>query len=310
MVFLTLKRILAAVPTVIGVTLVLFIALRVLPGDPVQTILAGAPSTPEVAQQLRIQFGLDKGIVAQYFIYLGNLFTGDLGKSYATRESVTSMIGGQIGPTLQLAISAAILSAVVGIVLGSLAAMYRGRWLDIVIRILSLFNASTPSFWVGLLFIMIFSFGLNWFPATGNTGIKTLILPAVTLGLSAAGTVTRLVRNSVIDVLGENFVTALHSKGLSKRTIVMKHVLRNAVIPTITIVGLQLGALIAGAVIVEAVFARQGLGQMLLQGIGTSDFPVIQGVVLVIALIYILVNIIVDVSYAYIDPRVRESIAK
>lgn len=308
--FFILKRIAAAIPTILGVTIVLFIALRLLPGDPVAVILGSAPATPEVEAALREQFGLNKPIWAQYFDYLGNLLTFDLGTSYSTREAVTSMVAGQILPTLQLAFAAAAVSAVSGILFGSLAAMNKGRWPDVVIRILSLVNTSMPSFWVGLLLIMLFSFRLNWFPAAGSGDLSTLVLPAIALGLSAGGTVARLVRNSVTDVLGENFVSALYAKGLSRQVIVLKHVLRNAVIPTVTVVGLQLGALVAGAVIVEAVFARQGLGQMLIQGIGSNDFPVIQGVVLVIAVIYVLINIAVDISYAYIDPRIRRSISK
>ena len=308
--FFILKRIAAAIPTLLGVTVVLFIALRMLPGDPVAVILGSAPATPEVEAALREQFGLNKPVWQQYLEFLGNALSFDFGQSYSTRDSVTTMIGDQIAPTLQLALAAAVVSAVSGIIFGSLAAMNKGRWPDVVIRVLSLINTSTPSFWVGLLLIMVFSFKLNWFPASGSGDLSTLVLPAVALGLSAGGTVARLVRNSVVDVLGENFVSALHAKGLSQQVIVLKHVLRNAIIPTVTIVGLQLGALVAGAVIVEAVFSRQGLGQMLVQAIAGNDFPVVQGVVLVIALIYILINIVVDVSYAYIDPRIRRSLNK
>lgn len=308
--YFILKRFAAAIPTLIGVTIVLFVALRLLPGDPVAVILGSAPSTPEVEAQLRAEFGLDKPFWQQYLDYLGNALRFDFGTSYSTREPVTEMIAGQILPTLQLSFAAAVVSGVTGIVFGAFAAMYKGRWPDVLIRILSLINTSMPSFWVGLLLIMLFSFTLNLFPAAGSGGIDTLVLPAIALGLAAGGTVARLVRNSVVDVLGENFVSALHAKGLSQQVIVLKHVLRNAIIPTVTVVGLQFGALVAGAVIVEAVFARQGLGQMLMQGLGSNDFPVIQGVVLVIALIYILINILVDVSYAYIDPRIRLSLAK
>jgi peptide/nickel transport system permease protein len=304
------KRVVAALPTLLGVTVILFVALRLLPGDPVAAILAGSPATPELVATLRAEFGLDASVWQQYWTFLTNALSGDLGTSYATRQPVSTMIAEQIGPTLQLALAAALVSAVTGILLGSLAALRRGGLLDSVIRILSLVTTAMPSFWVGLLLIMLFSFRLGWFPATGNAGLSALVLPALTLGLSAAGTVTRLVRNSVIEVVGDPFVGALHAKGLRPRTVVMTHVLRNAVIPTVTVVGLQLGALVAGAVIVEAVFSRQGLGQMLVQAIGGNDYPVIQGVVLVIAVIYIVINIVVDVSYAFIDPRVRSSLGR
>lgn len=308
--FVILKRIGVGIPTLLGVTIILFITLRLLPGDPISVLTAGAPATPGTIDALREQFGLDRSIPEQYFAFLVSALRLDFGLSYATRQPVAVMIGQQIWPTIQLALAAAAVSAVVGILLGSLAAMYRDRWPDNVIRVLSLVNTSMPSFWVGLLLIILFAFTLRMLPATGSSGPGSLVLPAVTLGLSAAGTVTRLVRNSVIEVLSENFVTALHAKGLSQRTVVMKHVLRNAIIPTVTIVGLQLGALVAGAVIVETVFARQGIGQMLVQAIGAKDYPVVQAVVLVIAVIYIAINIVVDISYAYIDPRVREAVRR
>jgi peptide/nickel transport system permease protein len=304
------RRVVAAVPTVLGVSVILFVALRLLPGDPVAAILAGSPATPELVADLRAQFGLDEPVWRQYWTFLTSALSGDLGTSYATRQPVSTMIAQQIGPTLQLAVAAALVSAVTGILLGSFAALRRNGVLDSAIRVLSLVSTSMPSFWVGLLMIMLFSFQLGWFPATGNVGIASLVLPALTLGLSAAGTVTRLVRNSVIEVVGDPFVAALHAKGLRPRVVVMKHVLRNAVIPTVTVVGLQLGALVAGAVIVEAVFSRQGLGQMLVQAIGGNDYPVIQGVVFVIAVIYIVINIVVDISYAFIDPRVRSSLSR
>jgi len=303
------KRVLAAVPTLIGVTIILFITLRLLPGDPIAVLLAGAPVTPDVLANLRAEFGLDQSLPQQYWTFLINALHLDLGVSYSSRQPVTELIAANIGATLQLALTAAAISAVTGVVLGSLAAIRRNGLLDGAIRIVSLVNTSMPSFWSGLLLIMVFSFRLQWFPATGSGGLASLVLPALTLGLAAAGTVTRLVRNSVIEVLGENFVVALYAKGLRSQVVVMKHVLRNAVIPIVTIVGLQVGGLIAGSVIVEAVFTRQGIGQMLVSAIGSQDYPVIQGVVLVIAVIYIVVNILVDVSYAFIDPRVRSMLA-
>ncbi|TNC22365.1 ABC transporter permease [Amycolatopsis alkalitolerans] len=310
MTYALVKRVLIAIPTLIGVTVILFITLRLLPGDPVSVLLGSSPSTPQVAASLRQQFGLDQPLWQQYLSFVKDAVTLDLGTSYSTRQPVTQVIGQQIWPTLQLALCAAAVSAVAGILLGSLSAIFRNSWLDGMIRVLSLISTAMPSFWVGLLLIMLFSFTLHLFPATGSAGAASLVLPSVTLGLSAAGVVTRLVRNSIIEVLGENFVTALHAKGLRTRVVVGKHVLRNAVIPTITIIGFQLGALLAGAVIVETVFARRGLGQTLVQAIQGQDYPVIQGVVLVIAAIYLLINIVVDVSYAYVDPRVRVAIGK
>jgi len=307
--FVIARRVLAGVPTLLGVTVLLFIALRLLPGDPIAALLGGASASPEVIASLRQQFGLDRSVPEQYWTFLTSALQLDFGTSYATRQPVTGMITAQIGSTLQLAGAAALISAVTGITLGSLAAIKRNSWIDGLVRVLSLVNTSMPSFWVGLLLIMFFSFQLGLFPATGSGSLAQLVLPAATLGLAAAGTVTRLVRNSVIEVLGENFVTALHAKGLRGRVIVVKHVLRNAIIPTVTVVGLQLGGLVAGSVIVETVFSRRGIGQTLVQAIGGQDYPVVQGVVLVIAVIYIVINIVVDISYAYIDPRVRSVLA-
>lgn len=308
MVSIVLKRVGLAIPTLIGVTIAVFITLRLLPGDPVSILTSGAPVTPEVRAELRQQFGLDDPLVGQWFAFARDALRLDFGVSFSTRQPVTDMISGQVWPTVQLALAAAVVSAAVGLILGSLAAMFQDTWLDGGVRVVSLVNTAMPSFWAGLLLIMVFSFRLGWFPATGNDGVDALVLPAITLGLSAAGTVTRLVRNSVLEVLGENFVTALHAKGLAPRVIVGKHVLRNAVIPTVTVVGYQLGALLAGAVIVETVFARQGLGRMLIQAVQNKDYPVIQGIVLIIAAAYIVINIAVDISYSFIDPRVRDAV--
>ncbi|QFG69480.1 ABC transporter permease [Ornithinimicrobium pratense] len=302
------RRLLAAIPTLLGVTVILFVALRLLPGDPVSVLIGVSQGSDEVADALREQFGLDDPPFIQYLHFLGSIFTGDLGTSYVTRQTVGSMIASQIAPTLILASAAALVSAVVGISLGALAAIQRDRWPDTLIRVLSLVFTAMPNFWLGLVFIVIFAFGLRLLPATGTDGLKFLILPAITLGLSASGVIARVVRNSLIETMDDSFVLALYAKGLRPRVVMVKHVLRNAVIPAVTVLGLQLGALIAGAVIVETVFARRGLGQVLVQAVANNDFPVIQGVVLVIAVIYIVINIVVDLSYAYIDPRVRSAV--
>jgi ABC-type dipeptide/oligopeptide/nickel transport system permease component len=304
-----IKRVLIGIPTLIGVTIALFLALRVMPGDPVSVLLAGNPATPEQIAALKHQFGLDGSLVHQYWIFVTSLLHWDLGTSYQYRQPVTTLISQQIGSTIQLALAAALVSAVVGIALGATAAIFRNTWLDNAIRVGSLIVTAMPSFWVGVLLIEILSFAIPIFPATGSGSFMQLVLPAATLGLSAAGTVTRLVRNSVIEVLGENFVTALYAKGLRQRVVIFKHVLRNAVIPTVTIVGLQIGALLAGAVIVETVFSRRGIGRMLIAAIDGQDYPMIQAIVLIIAIAYIGINIVVDVSYSFIDPRIRSAIS-
>lgn len=300
-----IARLLAAIPVLFGVTVLVFVVLRILPGDPVSVLLAGAPATPREVAALQHQFGLDQPLIVQYWEFVRQAAEGSFGTSYATRQGVASMIAGQIGATIQLTLAAALLTAVAGVAAGTLAAAFRDTWIDALIRYLSLLGTSMPSFWTGILLLTVFSFTVHLFPATGSGDLQQLVLPAVTLALAASGVVTRVVRNSVIEVLGENFVTALRAKGISERAILTRHVLRNAIIPAVTIIGLQIGALLAGAVIVEDVFARQGLGRLLVTGVQDKDYPVIQGTVLVIAVIYVLVNIVVDISYAYLDPRIR-----
>ena len=303
-----LKRLLQGVPTLLAVSLIVFLILRLVPGDPIRALLASSPPTPGLEERLREQLGLDRPLHEQFLSFLWNGLHGDFGISYTTRQAVTTVIGQQLMPTLQLALAATVLTAVLGIVFGVLAATYRNSVVDGAIRVFSLLGTSMPSFWVGLLLIMFVSFQLQLLPATGSGGFDRLILPAITLALPAAGVVTRIVRNNVLEVMGENFVTALRAKGIGGGTIMVKHVLRNAVIPGVTVVGLQIGVLLAGAVIVEQTFARQGIGKLLVQAILSGDFPVVQGIVLLIAAIYILINIIVDVAYTVIDPRIRMAV--
>ena len=308
MFLIILKRLLAGIPTLLAVALVVFLILRLVPGDPIRALLSSSPPSPGLEERLRSQLGLDVPIPQQFISFLWDALHGDFGSSYATRQPVTTVIGQQLMPTLQLALAATVLTAVLGITFGVLAATYRNSVLDGAIRLFSLLSASMPSFWVGLLLIMFVAFQLRLVPATGSGGFDQLILPAITLGLPAAGVVTRIVRNNVLEVLEENFVTALRAKGMSAGTIMLKHVLRSAVIPAVTVVGLQIGVLLAGAVIVEQTFARQGIGKLLVQAILSGDYPVVQGIVLLIAAIYILVNILVDIAYTVIDPRIRMAV--
>lgn len=305
-----LRRVLVAIPVVFGITILLFVTLRVLPGDPTESLLAEVPVTTEVRQQLTEQLGLNQPLFVQYWNFLWNALQGDLGRSFTTGQSVTEMIMSQMPATIRLTIAGVILTAVFGIGLGVLAAAYRDTWVDSTIRIFSLLGTGMPVFWTGSLLLLVFSFQLHIFPSTGNDGFMHLVLPATALGFLSAGLLTRLVRNSMVDLFGESFVLALHAKGLSNRVVTVRHVLRNALIPVVTVIGLQIGGLLSGAVISEIVFSRQGLGRLLVTGINSQDFPVVQGTVLVIAMIYVLVNIVVDVSYAYIDPRVRTAIAR
>lgn len=305
-----INRILIGIPVVCGAVVLIWLALHLLPGDPVAALLAGAPSTPQMEANLRHQYGLDKPLYIQFLIFLSNTAHLDFGRSYATNQPVSQMIASQAPATLELAGAAILLTAIFGVLFGVLAALYRDTIIDGLIRVLSLLGTAMPIFWTGILLLQVFSFHFHLFPATGTWGLAALVLPAVSLALFASGIVIRLVRNSMIEVLSENFVTALYAKGLRRSRVIFGHVLRNALIPAVTIVGLQIGGLLSGAVITETIFAREGIGRILVAGIEGKDYPVVQGTMLFIAVIYVAVNIVVDISYAYIDPRVRSAITR
>lgn len=305
-----LRRTLAAVPVLIGVSLAVFFTLRVLPSDPTSVLLEGITASPEVVESLTEELGLNEPLPVQYWEFVKGAAVGDLGTSFTTQQSVTAMIQSQMWATIQLTVTAVLLTTVIGITLGVLAAVFRDTWFDSVVRVISLLGTAMPIFWSGSLLMLVFSFGFQLLPATGSNGLQTLILPSIALAFLASGLLIRLVRTSMIEVLGENFVTALHAKGLTSWTVTARHVLRNALVPAVTVIGLQIGGLLSGAVVTEVVFARQGLGRLLITGINEQDFPVIQGVVLVISVIYLVVNIVVDISYAYIDPRIRTAMGQ
>lgn len=305
-----LRRTLAAVPVLIGVSLAVFFTLRVLPSDPTSVLLEGITASPEVVESLTEELGLNEPLPVQYWEFVKGAAVGDLGTSFTTQQSVTAMIQSQMWATIQLTVTAVLLTTVIGITLGVLAAVFRNTWFDSVVRVISLLGTAMPIFWSGSLLMLVFSFGFQLLPATGSNGLQTLILPSIALAFLASGLLIRLVRTSMIEVLGENFVTALHAKGLTSWTVTARHVLRNALVPAVTVIGLQIGGLLSGAVVTEVVFARQGLGRLLITGINEQDFPVIQGVVLVISVIYLVVNIVVDISYAYIDPRIRTAMGQ
>lgn len=303
-----LRRLLIGIPLVIGVSIVVFVILHLLPGDPVAAALAGAPATPAAIHRLRVQLGLNRPIWTQYWDFAVHAVRGDLGRSYTTGQHVTGLIGSQLGATIQLTVAAFILTAIVGVGGGVLAAVYKGRPIDSVLRVLSVWGSAMPQFWTGIMLIILFSFTLRWFPAAGTAGLDYLVLPAISLALLSAGIVIRIVRNSTLEALGQPYVTALQAKGLSRRVIIVRHVLRNALIPAVTVLGVQVGSLLSGAVIVEIVFGRQGIGSLLVNAIEQKNYPLVQGLILFISVAYVLVNLVVDISYAYLDPRVRVAV--
>jgi peptide/nickel transport system permease protein len=300
-----LQRLILALPVILGVSVLTFGMLHLVPGDPVAAMFIGqGGAKAEQLEQVREQLGLNDPIGVQYANYLKNLVQGDLGRSIRTNEPVSEMIARNFPPTLQLTIASMTLAIVLGVTLGVIAAIKRGSLVDNLTMMIALTGVSMPSFWLGLLLISVFSIRLNWFPIIGGNGWQGLVLPAFSLGFAAAAIIARMVRSSLLEVLGENYIVTARAKGLAERRVIVRHAFQNAAIPVLTIVGLQFGGLLAGAVIVESVFSRQGLGRMLVSALQSRDFPVAQGGVLFVATVYVLVNLVVDLLYSVVDPRI------
>jgi peptide/nickel transport system permease protein len=298
-------RLLTSIPVILGVSVLVFSMLHFLPGDPVVMMLGEAAGSPERIAELRTQLGLNDPLPVQYARFLGNAVQGDFGRSIRTNRPVFDEIREQAPNTIQLTLAGLGLAIVLGVLLGVLAGRFQNSWIDNVGMLVALIGVSMPSFWLGLLLIFVFALNLGWLPATGQGGVERLILPAFTLGVHAMAIIARLTRSNMIEVLGQEYVTTARAKGLSDRVVVVRHALRNALIPVLTVVGLQFGTLLGGAVIIETVFARQGMGRLAVEAILAKDFPIVQGVVLVAAVMYVLINLAVDVSYGFLDPRIR-----
>jgi peptide/nickel transport system permease protein len=281
--------------------------MNILPGDPVYAIADPTITPPEQIEAIRHQLGMDKPLSEQFFEYMKNFISGDFGRSRQTGERITDMLFGNFPKTLQLSVFALIVSIALGITLGMVAAIFRGKWPDALIRVFSLLTASMPTFWTGILLLLVFSIKYQWFPAMGSDGFKTLILPGMTLGLISSGMIIRMVRNSALDVISEQFIITLRAKGMPERIVMLKHVLRNVLIPTITIIGMQVANMLSGAVIVETIFSRRGVGRMVSTALLARDVPVVQGAVFFMSMVCVAANFLVDVSYAIIDPRVRKN---
>jgi ABC-type dipeptide/oligopeptide/nickel transport system permease component len=299
------RRVLAVVPVLFGVTLAVFSMLFLVPGDPVKMMLAEFVTSPAQIAQMRAQLHLDEPILRQYGRFVGNAVRGDLGTSIRSRRPVATEIGENAGSTAQLALASMAVAVSLGIPLGLVAALGRNSWLDVASMAVALLGVAMPSFWLGLLLIFGFSLHLGWFPATGGGSLLHLVLPSVTLGTIAAAIIARLTRSSMLEVLGQDYVRTARAKGLAGWAVVVRHALKNALIPVVTIFGLQFGNLLAGAVIVETVFSRPGLGRLIVGGILAKDFPLVQGSVLFVATAYVLINALVDLAYAVVDPRIR-----
>lgn len=298
--------------TLVLASIVVFIGVRAIPGDPALA-MAGEEADPERVAATRERLGLDKSIVVQYLSFVGNLFRGDLGTSLRTGAPVTDLIGATLPVTLWLATYAIVIAVIVGVLAGVIAERFRGRWPEWIANIFAIVGLSVPNFWLGILAIMYLSVILGWFPASGYvpvldnpiTGLYYLTLPAIILGISLAAVIMRQTRASMIESMGSDYVRTARAKGLGRFRILFRYGLRNSLIVVMTIVGLQLGGLISGAVVTERIFGLPGFGKLTLDAVFTRDYPVIQAVVLVVTLAYILINLAVDVLYSVINPRIR-----
>jgi peptide/nickel transport system permease protein len=287
-----------------GALTIVFVAVRVVPGDPAQLIAGPQASQADVAV-LRHQLGLDRSLPVQYGRFLEQVARLDLGDSLRLNQPAITAVAGRFKATATLAFSAMLIAALVSFPLGIAAALRPRSLVDALVSLFSLLGQSVPNFWLGLMFILIFARRLRWLPSSGIGGLNHLVLPALTLALPLVGVLTRLIRTGLLEVLGEEYIRTAQAKGLSQRVVIAQHALRNMFIPVITVAGLQLGSLLGGAVIVETVFGWPGAGQLLVTAISNRDYPVVQAGVLMITGGFILINLLVDVSYGYLDPRVR-----
>lgn len=300
------RRLLAMIPIVLGVTIVVFSILHLAPGCPT-TIILGDAATPEAIAELRARLGLDDPLQVQYFRWLSGVVTGDFGRSIHTRQLVSEMVWQRVPATLELTLTAMILSLVIAIPVGIISATKQYSIFDHTGMVVALFGVSMPSFWIGLMVIFIFGFQLGWFPISGRGGLEHLILPAIVLGTGQAALIARLTRSAMLEVIKQNYIATARSKGLAERIVIIKHALKNALIPIVTIIALQLPGLFGGAVIVETVFAWPGMGRLIVTSIFVRDFPVVQAVVLVMAIIVVLCNLLADILYFFLDPRIKYS---
>ncbi|MCX7602322.1 MAG: ABC transporter permease [Meiothermus sp.] len=298
------RRLLTVIPTLLGVLLAVFLMVRLAPGDPAQ-LLAGEFATPETLADIRQRFGLDQPWHVQLALYAANVARGDLGQSVRTRKPVSYELSQYFPNTLRLTLGAMLVALLIGIPAGILAALRPGTILDLLAMLGALIGVSMPVFWFGLMAILIFSVQLGWFPVAGTGTLWHLVLPAITLGTGTAAILARMTRSAMLEVLSQDYIRTARAKGLAGRVVVFKHALRNALIPVVTITGLQFGGLLEGAVITETVFAWPGIGQLLVGSILARDYPVVQGAVLLIAVAFILINLVVDLLYGAIDPRIR-----
>lgn len=299
-----LRRLLDGIPVLLGVSLVTFILMHVVPGDPV-TASMEKRADPATIASIREELGLNRPLIVQYVDFLGKAVQGDLGKSFRTREPVTVMIARAFPMTVRLALSAMAVALLLGVPFGMLAALRQHSWIDYTATITTLSFISAPVFWVAIIAQIVFGLKLDVLPISGYEGWTYMILPAVVLGSRYAASIARYTRGAMLEVLNQDFVRTARSKGLSERLVIWKHALRNAMVPLLTVIGLEIGGLLTGSILTESVFGLPGIGQLTIQGLNWRDFPLIEGNVLFTATIFVLANIAVDIGYSLVDPRIR-----
>lgn len=300
-----LKRLLLFIPTLLGVTIVTFFLMKAVPGDPAAGMV-GERAPKEVVEKIKKDLGEDRPILIQYIGYVGLILKGELGRSYYTNRKVAEDIAEKLPNTFKLALAATLLATVAGIILGVVSAVFRDSLLGKTASLIALWGISLPVFWVGLILMLIFALTLHWLPPSGTgTSLIYLVLPASTLGIHSAAYISRITRSSMLEVLSKPYIETARAKGLNEFKVIMKHALRNALIPIVTLIGIDFGSYLNGSVLTETIFGWDGMGRYALDGIMKRDYPVIMGTVLVGAVVFVAINLLVDISYSYLDPRIR-----
>lgn len=298
------RRLFHTVLVVLAISVIIFFSIR-LTGDPVSVMFSAGEPSKEAIAEVRTALGLDKPLYVQYGIFLKGIVTLDFGESFRSGTPVIGLIFERLGATLVLALGGIIVAVLIAFPVGILSAVKRGTPVDFFGRIFSLIGISFPNFWLGIMLILIFAVNLKWLPSSGFDGLSSLILPSITLGMILSGILARLIRSSMLEVMNQQYMSTARSKGISEWSVIIKHGFRNALLPTITFLGLQFGSLLGGTVIVEQVFSWPGIGRLIIDAINQRDYPVIQGGVIFLAIIMVVVNLIVDLSYTLIDPRIK-----
>lgn len=298
------RRLMQVIPVIIGVSIAVFLMLHLIPGDPAQ-LVAGMDATAADVENVRQALGLDRPLPVQYVSFVGRALVGDFGESFRTGRPVLEEIGFRYWNTMYLGCAAIVFGTLLGVISGVVTAVYRNTWIDSSVLAISLLGISVPPFFLGIMLMLVFSVYLGWLPLTGMDSWQHLILPAATLGIPNAAIISRITRSSLVEVLGQDYVRTARAKGLSEIVVIVRHAVRNGLIPVVTVAGLQMGYLLGGAVVTETVFAWPGIGRLIVQSISARDFPVVQAAVLMLALTFVVINLVTDLLYRLLDPRIQ-----